>query len=46
MRRNNSGCWTAVLLVGLGSTAGAPAEKSEAPPAAKQIAQWVLTPKR
>ena len=30
-----------VLLVGLGSTAGHAAEKSEAPPSAKQIAQWI-----
>src|SRR5262245_25619339 len=41
MGRNNRGCWTVVLLVGLGPTAAHAAQKSEAPPSAKQIAQWI-----
>lgn len=41
MGQYTSGYWTAVLLVGLGSTAACAAEESEAPASAKQIAKWI-----
>jgi hypothetical protein len=41
MRRSKSGSWTVVLLLGWGPTAANGAQKSEAPPAPTQIAQWI-----
>ena len=40
MRRSNSRCWMAVLLVAWGCTTACAGQKGDAPPSAKQIAEW------